>query len=592
MVFQRRDRPRLRPVWWTSREWSALFWSLIVAGSAALVGATINFNRRLSAFFEPHAGQPAVEFTINFLFVWLIVLLVLSYLRWRQAALRSQELEDIIDSINPDVLMVVDQNRTILMCNRTVAHMFGYTMKEILGRKTELLYSDRRQVAGQKHEIYDALEREGFHVGAATGRRKDGSVFPMEIITGILKQHGGSVLLLRDISERQRAEELLFEREGQLRQSQKMEAIGQLAGGVAHDFNNLLTSILGFSTLALETIPSDHASRAEIREVIAAAERAAKLTGQLLTLGRKQSLEVSSLELNSVVGGMGELLRRTLGEDIALTLELDPGAGYVLADKGGIEQVLLNLAVNARDAMPKGGKLEIETSQVSLDDAYCRLHVGVEPGTYGRVLVRDSGHGMSKDLQERIFEPFFTTKAKGRGTGLGLSIVYGIVRQCQGYIELSSAPGEGSEFRVYFKTVAAPAEKGVPAEASPVPSGTETVLIVEDDPAVRTLAARVLRGLGYRVFEAAGRHEAIALCEKTKDPIHLVLMDVVLPDGNGADLVLQVREKRQDFRVLYVTGFGVDTTTRYGLRDDHDAMIAKPYSQDALARKIREVLDG
>jgi PAS domain S-box-containing protein len=565
---------------------------LALAGGVALLGAAINFNVWLEEFFKPHAGQPAVEFVINFLFVWLVTLLILSYLRWRRAALYSQELEDIIDSINPDVLLVVDKDRTILMSNKSVERMFGYPLDDLIGRKTDVLYFDRRQVPGQKHEIYDALEREGFHVGAASGRKKDGKVFPLEIITGLMKRHGGSVLLLRDTTERQRAEEMLIEREGQLRQSQKMEALGLLAGGVAHDFNNLLTSILGFSTLALETIPEEHAARSDLREVIAAAERAAKLTSQLLTLGRKQALQVGPLEMNSVVGGMAELLRRTLSEEVVLNLELDPQSGHVLADKGGIEQVLLNLAVNARDAMPKGGQLSIQTAQVTLDEAYCLKHVGVEPGAYGRLLVRDSGEGMTRDVQERVFEPFFTTKERGKGTGLGLSMVYGIVRQCQGYIEFDSTPGKGSEFRVYFKTVQCGSIEGPPAAQMPAPVGTETILIVEDEPALRTLASRVLGALGYRVLEAASRREALELCNGLHDPIHLVLMDLVLPDGNGADIIAQVRAERQDFRVLYVSGFGTESVTRNGRMCEHDAVIGKPYSQDTLARKVREVLDA
>lgn len=590
--MKRRHKPTLRPIWWTSREWVALIVSLTVAGTVAMVGAIINFNAWMANFFKPHAGQPLVEGTINFLFVWLVILLVLSYMRWRRAAMHSQELEDIIDSINPDVLLVIDKDRTVLMCNRTIEWMFGRPVNEIIGNKTDLLYFDRRQVPGQKHEIHDALEREGFHVGAATGRKLDGTLFPMEIITGLLKKHGGSVLLLRDTSERQRAEEMLLEREGQLRQSQKMEALGLLAGGVAHDFNNLLTSILGFSTLALETIPNEHTARSDLREVIAAAERAAKLTAQLLTLGRKQSMQVGPLEINSVVGGMAELLRRTLSEEVALDLQLDPEAGYVLADKGGIEQVLLNLAVNARDAMPKGGNLIIQTGRVTLDDEYCRQHVGVEPGMYGRLLVRDSGEGMTRDVKDRIFEPFFTTKERGKGTGLGLSMVYGIVRQCQGYIEFDSDVGKGSEFRVYFKPAEAVIGEDAPVAPIPTPTGTESILIVEDEPAVRTLAARVLGGLGYRILEASGRREALEWCNRLNEPISLVLMDMVLPDGNGVDIVEQVRAVRNDFRVLYVTGFGTESVIRHGLQKGHDAVIGKPYSQETLARKVREVLDA
>ena len=591
MSIRRRDRPKLQPVWWTSREWVALVASLAVAGLVALIGAAINFNQRLIAFFAPHASQPAVEFIINVLFVWLVVLLGLSYVRWKEAAIRSQELEDIIDAINPDVLLVVDEDRTVLMSNKSVTRMFGHAMDDVIGQQTDLLYFDRRQVPGHKHEIYDALEREGFHVGAATGSKKDGRTFPLEIITGLLKKHGGSVLLLRDVTERQQAEEALLERESQLRQSQKMEALGLLAGGVAHDFNNLLTSILGFSSLAAEAMPIDHPARRDMLEVIAAAERAAKLTAQLLALGRKQTLQIGPIELNSVVGGMAELLRRTLGEDVTLDLQLGSGTGYVLADKGGIEQIILNLAVNARDAMPSGGRLAIETAPVTLDEAYCQAHAGVQPGTYGRLVVRDSGHGMTPEVREHAFEPFFTTKEKGKGTGLGLSMVFGIVHQCQGCIELDSAPGKGAEFRIYFR-VAAVGQPAQPSEHLPLPTGTETVLIVEDEPAVRALAARILGSLGYHVREASSQLEGIAQCRNLDEPVHLLLVDLGLPDGNGVELVAQVRGFRKDFKVLYATGFGSEQATLHGVRVGKDDVIGKPYVQDSLARKVRQVLDA
>ena len=592
MSFKRRDYPKLQPVWWTSLEWMSLVVSLMIAAVVALIGAAINFNDRLIAFFAPHASQPAVQFLINFLFVWLVVMLVLSYVRWRDAAIRSQELEDIIDGINPDVLLVVDEDRTVLMSNKSVARMFGHTAEDLIGQRTDLLYFDRRQVPGHKHEIYDALEQEGFHVGAATGRKKDGRTFPLEIITGLLKRHGGSVLLLRDVSERQQTEELLLEREGELRQSQKMEALGLLAGGVAHDFNNLLTSILGFSSLAAEAIPLDHAARRDMLEVIAAAERAAKLTAQLLALGRKQSLQIGPVELNSIVGGMAELLRRTLGEDVTLDLHLGSGTGHVLADKGGVEQVILNLAVNARDAMPTGGRLEIKTGPVTLEAAYCQTHAGVRPGIYARLLMRDTGHGMTKEVRDRAFEPFFTTKEKGKGTGLGLSMVYGIVHQCEGHLELESSPGQGAEFRVYFRLADPVQPAGQPSEPQPMPTGTENVLIVEDESAVRAVAVRVLTGLGYRVREAAGVRDAVEKCRDLDKPVDLLLVDLGLPDGTGTDVVEQARRLRQDFRVLYATGFGTEQASLHGLREGQDAVIGKPYAQDSLARKVREVLDA
>jgi len=564
----------------------------MVAFIVTIVGATINFNEVLLEFFKPHADQPAVVFIANFLAIWLIILLVTSYLRWRTEALHNEELEDIIDSISPDVLLVVDARRNVLMANAAIVRMFGYEIDEVIKRKTDLLYFDRRRDPGAKHEIYDALEKEGFHIGWATGRKKDGKTFPLEIITGVLRGHGGSVLLLRDVTQRKNVEELLLEREVQLRQAQKMEALGLLAGGVAHDFNNLLTSILGFSNLALESLPEDHPAREDIKEVVNGAERAAKLTAQLLAVGRKQALQIKALDLNDIVSGMVLLLKRTLGEDVSLNIKLADEVGLVEADSGGVEQIILNLAVNARDAMHRGGVLEIGTRKMTLDEEYCRMHVAVEPGTYGVLIVKDSGCGMTTDVRERIFEPFFTTKEKGKGTGLGLSTVYGIVRQCQGSVEVDSQVGRGSEFRIFFRSVFPVESDLASAPGDALPRGNETVLVVEDDMAVRSFAGRALASLGYNVIETSGAKEAIKVCQERKEPLHLMLTDVILPEISGVELVDAARQMRQDFKVLYVTGFDETAVGYHGLDLDQHVFIKKPYTLEVLADNVRKVLDS
>jgi len=592
MNIVRRNRDPMRLLAWSRREWRTMTFSLVLAFVVTMVGAAINFNERLIAFFKPHAEQPAVVLVTNFLALWLIIMLVTSYLRWRAEAMRNQELEDIIDSINPDVLLVVDANRNILMVNASVCRMFGYAMEEVIRRKTELLYFDRRRVPGAKHEIYDALEREGFHIGWATGRKKDGKTFPLEIVTGLLKSHGGSVLLLRDATQRKNVEELLLEREAQLRQAQKMEALGLLAGGVAHDFNNLLTSILGFSNLALESLAEDHPVREDIKEVISGAERAAKLTAQLLAVGRKQALQIKALDLNEVVSSMVLLLKRTLGEDVSLNIQLADDVGLVEGDSGGVEQIILNLAVNARDAMPQGGTLAISTRRAVLDEEYCRMHVAVEAGTYGVLVVKDYGCGMSSDVRERIFEPFFTTKEKGKGTGLGLSTVYGIVRQCQGCIEVESKMGMGSEFRIFFRSIVSEVTPPGGGVSKSLPRGCETVLVVEDDQAVGAFAGRALSSLGYTVIEATSAKDALKVCEERADPLHLILTDVVLPEISGLELVATARKMRQDFKVLYVTGFGQEAVAHHGLDFKHDRCITKPYTQEILADNVRRTLDG
>jgi two-component system, cell cycle sensor histidine kinase and response regulator CckA len=588
--MQRRER--LHGLKWEQREWGTLLLALMISFGAAVLGAAINFNERLSLFFRPHAAQPTVQFLINFLVVWLAVLLVVSYVRWRRVATRNQELEDIIASISPDVLLVVDAGRNILMANTSMPRMFGYGRDEVLGQKTDLLYFDRRRSPEVKHEIYDILEREGFHIGLATGRKKDGATFPLEIITGVLRRHGGSVLLLRDISERQRAQDLVLEREEQLRQAQKMEALGLLAGGVAHDFNNLLTSIIGFANLALESLPAGHPVRPDIEEVIHGGERAVKLTSQLLALARKQILQMRRLDLNAVVSGMAQLLQRTLGEDIGLVMVLGEDLAAVESDPGGLEQVILNLAVNARDAMPMGGKLIILTERVRLDESYCASHVGVQPGEYVMLSVRDTGSGITREVREHLFEPFFTTKERGRGTGLGLSTAYGIIKQCRGHIDVESTPGIGSEFRVYLPGTELPAEAVSARVKTVATGGAETILVVEDEYAVRAFAVRILRGLGYHVLEAGNAGDALAICERHKERIHLIMTDLVMPQVSGRGLVEHVSQIRHDFAVLYTTGFSQDAIDHHGLAHQHEAILLKPYTRESLALRIRQILEA
>ncbi len=592
IMIRQTNRDPVRMVTWSTREWRALSVSLMIAFVVSLMGAAINFNDRLIGFFRPHASQPLVLFLINFLVIWLIGLLVASYLRWRQAAMKSAELEDIVDSISPDVLMVVDPDRNIIMTSVSVLRMFGFEPLDVVGRKTDLLYGDRRCLSGTKHEIYDALEEEGFHIGVATGIRRDGSNFPLEIITGLLKNHGGSVLLLRDITERKNTEAQMIQQEIQLRQSQKMEALGLLAGGVAHDFNNLLTAILGFSHLAMTSLEEDHPARADVKEVINSAERAAKLTAQLLAVGRKQDMEIRRMDLNETVDGMALLLKRTLGEDVVLDIRLGEDAGLVEANPGGIEQVILNLAVNARDAMPSGGNLLIQTQRVNLDEEYCRVHVSVDPGEYGLLTVCDSGCGMKQEVKDHVFEPFFTTKERGKGTGLGLSMVYGIVRQCGGYIDMESEPGVGTKFRIYFRALKEDTPSVGNVSMATARKCRETILVVEDDASVRGFDVRILAGQGYRVLEAASPDEALTLCRAHQSTLDLILSDVILPGMSGVTLLAKIKELCPAVSSLYVTGFDQRAVLEHGVNPKIDPLLIKPYRPDELTDRVRQVLDA
>jgi signal transduction histidine kinase/ActR/RegA family two-component response regulator len=395
--------------------------------------------------------------------------------------------------------------------------------------------------------------------------------------------------LVRVSRERQSLEE-------QLRHSQKMEAVGRLAGGVAHDFNNLLTVIGGHAELLLMRLPKEAAAaRAEIEEIRRAAERAVGLTRQLLAFGRKQILEPRVLDLNAVVGDMERMLRRLIGEDVELVTSLAPGLGRVRADPGQVEQVIMNLAVNARDAMPRGGRLTIETAELDVDQELARHHVDFVPGRYVMLAVTDTGVGMDRADQAHIFEPFFTTKGPGQGTGLGLATVYGIVKQSGGHVWFYSEPGRGTCFKIYFPAVWEAAADLAPPPGSGRSEGHETILLVEDEPAVRVLAREVLSLNGYRVLAAAGADEAHRLCAgrgDEADAIDLLITDVVMPGTSGRELAEALLAQRPGLRVLYISGYTADAIVRHGILHESLPFLSKPFSPQALTRKVREVLDG
>jgi signal transduction histidine kinase/ActR/RegA family two-component response regulator len=399
--------------------------------------------------------------------------------------------------------------------------------------------------------------------------------------------------LRRQIAERQRAEEALQKSEEQLRQSQKLEAIGRLAGGIAHDFNNLLSVILSYSDELLVTLGPGAPGHAEIDEIKLAGQRAAELTRQMLAFSRQQVLAPKILDINQVLTALERMLGRLLGEDVELGMALAPELGRVRADPGQVEQVVMNLVVNARDAMPTGGKLTIATAHADLDDAYAKDHAGVFPGRYVMLSVSDTGVGMDKATQARAFEPFFTTKERGKGTGLGLATVFGIVRQSGGHIWLYSEPGAGTTFRVYLPCAEATSVKLDAGPTRPSPGGgAETILLVEDEDQIRRVARLILNKAGYHVLEARTPGEALLICEQHQVKIHLLLTDVVMAKMSGRELAARITALRLDTRVLFMSGYTDDAILRHGILDSDVAFLQKPLTPESLRRKVREVLDA
>ena len=425
-----------------------------------------------------------------------------------------------------------------------------------------------------------------------TTREEGFSAEDMAIATAFASHAAIALENSRLLLESRRAYDELAETQGQLEQAQKMDAVGRLAGGVAHDFNNLLTVILGRTDILLHPLKPEDPMRRGIELIQRTAGRAADLTRQLLAFSRKQVLEPVVLDLGAVTTDMKDMLGRLIGEDIALLTTPTPRLGRVKADRGQIEQVIMNLAVNARDAMPQGGRLIVETADIDLDDEYVRRHVGARPGPHVMLAVSDTGTGIPHEIQSQIFEPFFTTKEQGKGTGLGLATVYGIVKQSGGYIEVDSEPGQGTTFRVYLPRLdAEPAPVDRSARPAAAAGGTETILLVEDEEGVRELARDILRASGYTVLEARNGPEALLLCERHQGPLDMLLTDVVMPRMSGRELAERLAPLRPDLSVLYMSGYTDDAVIRHGVLGAGTAFLQKPFTPAALVLRVRETLD-
>jgi PAS domain S-box-containing protein len=517
--------------------------------------------------------------------------IVIARRREEEALLASRELlHDLIEN-SQDLICTHDLTGRILSVNRAAERMAGFSRDEFLRMSIADLLAP--EVRSRFDGYLDELRTTGQARGIMRIRTAAGETRYWEYNNSLRREGLAAPIvrgLARDVTERVAAEAQRTQLEAELRHAQKMEGVGRLAGGLAHDFNNLLTVICGTAELAMGGLPAGDPLRAPLQEIRHAGERASELTRQLLAFSRKQILQPVILNLNSVVSDLGTMLRRLIGEDVELTFLPAADLAPVKADAGQLEQVIMNLAVNARDAMPNGGRLTIETGNAEVLAAQFPGQAPVPPGLYVILAITDTGSGMDEATRERIFEPFFTTKEAGKGTGLGLSTVYGIVQQSGGGVSVHSGPGAGSTFTIFLPRAEAQPCEEPPRHSAPTPRGGETVLVVEDEGALRRLAQAALESAGYRVLTAANGREALRLLEDPETPVRLVLTDMVMPEMGGRELAKALACRRPGIKVLFTSGYE-DALVRHGVAADGAHFIGKPFSVDELARKVREVLD-
>jgi len=564
---------------------------LIGAPSIDWVGVPLKIGDRPIGVLVAQTYAPGVRYGETerhiLQFVSTQVAMAIERKRTEEQLHESERKYRLLFETNPEPMFVYDfETLRILAVNGAAIARYGYSEAEFLA----LTIRDLRPVEEQGR-LEQELARRPDEGAVRTGvrhRAKDGRLFEVDLVARPLEFAGrrARLVLARDVTAQRHLE-------NQLRQSQKMEAVGQLAGGIAHDFNNLLTAILGSTQLLLQATPPGDVRREDVEEIRNAGLRAAELTRQLLAFSRRQVLAPKVLELNAVVANMDKMLRRLIGDDVELATALHAEAGAVNADPGQLEQVLLNLVVNARDAMPGGGRVLIETTRLLLRDELVERRHRLAPGDYVCLAVTDSGLGMDEATQAHLFEPFFTTKEVGKGTGLGLATVYGIVKQSGGYIWVYSEPGRGTTVKVYLPRVPGAAEPPLPAPEPPaLRGGHETVLLVEDAAPVRTLARRSLEACGYQVIDAADGPKALELSARHTGEIAVLVTDVVMPGMSGRELAERLAPTRPAMKVLYTSGYTDDAMVRQGVLNAGVAFLQKPFVPDSLARKVREVLDS
>jgi two-component system, cell cycle sensor histidine kinase and response regulator CckA len=574
------------------REW--LLWSSAILVTLLLTLGILSFSfpmlRQYTGDFDSLHLNVALRGLVGLVLlfdVYTIYQQVQIY-RIRHQLVEREELFRLISENAADMITVVDPSGRRLYNSPACARILGYSNEELENSSFfEQVHPDDRQTAEQA-----AREATGGGEGRTVQyrmRHKDGSWHVIEsgasAILNAQKKIEKLVIVNRDVSERRQLEE-------KFRQAQKMEAVGRLSGGVAHDFNNLLGVIIGYAEFLQESLDAENKLRGSVDEILKAGKRAASLTRQLLAFSRQQVLDPKVLDLNGVVSDMEKMLRRMIGEDIELSTVLGPELGRLKADQGQLEQVVMNLAVNARDAMPQGGKLLIETENMIMDEAFVRRYpYPVQPGPYVLLTVTDSGIGMDAETKARAFEPFFTTKEKGKGTGLGLSTVYGVVKQSGGYIDIYSAPGAGTTFKIYLPRVDEAIQAELPSRAATSFTGKETILLAEDETSLRTLTRNTLELCGYKVLEAKDGVEALEVANAHDGTIDLLLTDMVMPGMGGRALAQELTRRRPEVRLAYMSGYTGQAVGSQGPIDPGSVFLLKPFTREMLTRKIREALD-
>jgi two-component system, cell cycle sensor histidine kinase and response regulator CckA len=511
----------------------------------------------------------------------------------KEHAAERKVLRDLMDNA-PDGIYFKDLDLRFLRANRSFAAIVDASAGDLAGKRLRDLTSQTDAAVTESQE-FEILSEGNPILDILRDYRRDGERRWLSESKAPIRGPNGDVIgligIARDVTERVDTAEALRSSEERLKQAQKMEAISRLAGGIAHDFNNLLSVIDGYGQLVHQALAEGDNKRDDVGEILAASRRAGALTKQLLAFSRRQVVKPKVLDLNDIVANVEKMLRRVIGENIDLVTKLSPALGQVRADAGQVEQIVLNLTISARDAMPDGGRLIIETSNVELDEAYASKHVDANPGMHVMLAITDTGAGMDTAAQKHVFEPFFTTKDVGKGTGLGLSTVYGIVRQGGGHIGVYSEPGRGTSFKIYFARVDRPVEPAMPSRfKSDAPSRGGTILLVEDDDAVRQITARVLRARGYNVLEARHPNEARRVCVDRGFHIDLLLTDIVMPETSGLRLAEELSQLHPKMRVMFMSGYPAGAVVLGGSLDSRDAYLEKPFTPTALAEKVREVL--